>query len=358
MNMSFILLLFLRTFFTAKSEILTYESIYEELKSCQEQKIALQKKFNKSQEHDLIIFLHFNDASATFIDQLQKAIINLLNKYLEVTKNCDIQITSKTSNHFISVLNKQLILEFFQNAYIFNHCISNAYKSRNKIFEKYKYMIDHAVKNIEDIKENVHAHHQCRKHNKRCVNDSTNGDLTQIKCIDIILISNCLSMLEDYELVYNECFKYEEMYLGKTSYVFIALKLNKSEKRMFKYFQPWKYLTDINVSLDCELFYEVLYLEIRSPLGVVSFKENLDCVLGKKIVKKRREQKIESYKVCFETEIYQYIEKQFTVNSMQYIITCSDVHNNQNKKFKVYNPTFGDTENLTLYIIIISYAAS
>ncbi|KAM0685972.1 hypothetical protein COBT_002811 [Conglomerata obtusa] len=147
-------------------------------------------------------------------------------------------------------------------------------------------MIDHAVKNITDIKENVNVHYQCKQQNKLFVFDATDEVPAQIECIDIILISNCLYMLEDYELVYNECVKYKEVYRGKTSYVFIALKLNESEKRTFKYLQPWNYLIDIDVPTDLELFYEVLYLENRSQLGIVSIEKNSGCVLGKKIVKK------------------------------------------------------------------------
>ncbi|KAM0685489.1 hypothetical protein COBT_003300, partial [Conglomerata obtusa] len=211
--MRFLVLLFSCDSFYATSEILTPEGIYKELKTFQEQQIAMQKKCFELHQHDSFIMIGFDSASDTFIEQLKGAIINLLKDYLEVTKNCDIQITSKILNNDLGTLDIHLILEFFQNAYIFNLNISNEKKTHDEIFKQYNYKINHAVKNVEDINEIVNSHHQRRQQN---VIKNSNGCYWQNRCNDIILITNCLGTLEDYEFLYNEYIKHEEIYHGKT----------------------------------------------------------------------------------------------------------------------------------------------
>ncbi|KAM0685249.1 hypothetical protein COBT_003542, partial [Conglomerata obtusa] len=281
--------------------------------------------------------------------------MNLLDRYLEITKNCDMQITSRIARNVTGTIRKNTILEFLQNAYIFNRCIKDKYKNYNQIFKKYKYKIYHAAKNSDDIKKIVDLHYRLRKKHGQSYIINSNENFLQNMCTDIMLISNCLDMLEDYELLYNECFKYEKVYSSKTSLVFIALKLNKNEKQSFKNFHPINYITNINNMTDLELDFKAIYLEKRSPLGDFLAEENSDYILGEKIVKNSRKPEIEILKVCFKTIIYRYFGNQRIINSMQCIIACSDVQNNQNENFNIINFTYSEPENFKLFVLTIYY---
>lgn len=352
--MSIVFLLFSCIFFYTRSEILTHEDIYGELKSFQEQQIGSQKKYFELHRHDSFITIGFDGAEDTLIEQLNNNIINLLARYLEVTKNCDMKLISKISSDYFNYLSKSEILEFFQNAYIFNHCITNKQSTYEQIFEQYKYKINHSVKNIDDIKMIVNLHSMSRK--KNLIDNSKVNFWFPKKSNDFMLITNCMNAMENYELFYNECIKYGKLYYGKTSLVFIALKLDEKEKQDFNNFDMWNHLININNMTNMVLEYEALYLQKRTPCGEFLAKKNKDYVLGWKIVKKHGEKKNMTHEICYKTKINQHFGFQRVFVSMQSIIACSEVQNNQNESFKAYNPDFCETENLQLNVVTISYA--
>ncbi|KAM0686084.1 hypothetical protein COBT_002697 [Conglomerata obtusa] len=159
-------------------------------------------------------------------------------------------------------------------------------------------------------------------------------------------------MLEDYEILYNECFKCEEVNFGKTSLVFIALKLNENEKQTFNNFNPMNYIINNNKIINSKIYFEAIYLQKRSPLGDFSAEENSNCILGKKIVKKYTEHEIVSHDVCFKTKINKYFENQRIINSMQCIIGFSYDNNNQNKNHELSSNVFINREDSIVLTIL------
>ncbi|KAM0680296.1 hypothetical protein COBT_004159, partial [Conglomerata obtusa] len=55
-------------------------------KSCQEQQIEVQKECHELHKHNSFIVMGFDNANDCVIVQLKKAIIDLLDRYLEITK--------------------------------------------------------------------------------------------------------------------------------------------------------------------------------------------------------------------------------------------------------------------------------
>ncbi|KAM0686165.1 hypothetical protein COBT_002616 [Conglomerata obtusa] len=312
-------------FLYAKSEILTHEGIYEELQSCQEQQITIQEKHYELHQHNSFIMIGFDNASDAFIGYLRDAIIDLLQKYVDVKKTCDMQITCRILNDLSDVEFERSIPKFFQNAYIFNHCKLNNYKTYNQMIRQFNFKIYHAIKKIGEINEIFNLHYQLKVQNELKTIDNDDDSYIRRKFHNIMLISNCLDIIEDYDLFYNECIKYSKMYLGKTSLVFIALKLNEREKITFNILQPWDDLVKINITNDMNLEYQTLFLEKRSPLGDFAVAKDIPCVLGRNVAKSRWKTEIESRDICFKKKVNLHFGNKQIINSMRCIIGRSEI---------------------------------
>ncbi|KAM0685712.1 hypothetical protein COBT_003074, partial [Conglomerata obtusa] len=348
MNMRILLLVFSCNFLCAISEILTHEGIYEELRACQEQQIKLQEKHYKLHQHNSFIMVGVNNASDAISEQLNDAIINLLKDYLEVKKICDMQITYRSSIDPQNVRLDQSLLDFFQNAYIHNHCISNKYKKFNQIFEQDNYKIYHALKSIEDIQQIINSQYQQRQQIKQKLIENNKEYFFWNKFNDIVLISNCLDMMEDYDLFYNECIKYSKWYFGKNYMILIALKLDEHEKQTFNDLHPWDYFVKLNISNDTKLNYETLFLEKRSPLGKFENEKDLPRVLGRKIAKSHWQKEINYYDYCFENKIDTSFKNQQIINSMRCIIEHSNIQVDENFNLFLHNT---DNSHQQIYVL-------
>ncbi|KAM0686289.1 hypothetical protein COBT_002489 [Conglomerata obtusa] len=344
-----ILFLLFCSIFYAKSEILTYDGIYEEIKTCQAELITKQKNIFAKLKNTAVIIFGSNKTDNTVMQKLVDVIIDVLNKYNKSTKQKDFKITSNYAITDCKIIGKKSILRFFQNAYIFNKYIVSECKTNEELNIQYHFDLMETNIDVDDLKKILNKQYQEKKLKRHQLMKQMDSRFNSWYLNDIILIDNCMSTLEDYEFVFTEYMKIDNLKYDKTSLIFIILQLDKNNKKTFYDTKPWIHLSNISKN-NLELSYEAYYLEKRCPFGEFEINNNEKYVLGKYISKNHSENKYVN--IFFKTQIDRSVDVKHTSNSFNCI--CASIKKNDiflNPLFK--KPSFFIGANYALETINI-----
>ncbi|KAM0686241.1 hypothetical protein COBT_002536 [Conglomerata obtusa] len=199
-------------------------------------------------------------------NNLENKILKFIEKYYVVTNNNQFKMTS-TMVENPNKHHNDVFLNFFQNAYTFNNCISANTKTNNDIEKNFMYYIQEIKYPSIDMREAIYLHKSWCKDRLRLFKNQINTLKDKKHLFELVLIDNCLHTLEDYELFYNEFLGIKHNFHNQTIFIFIVLNLNKTQKQVFCKKSPYSDLhVRSNSSFD-DLNYVAFFLENRKPFG-------------------------------------------------------------------------------------------
>ncbi|KAM0686173.1 hypothetical protein COBT_002606 [Conglomerata obtusa] len=259
--------------FLDTKKLFTINSVREELLACHDQKIEQQKKYFEMHQFDSYTVIGFEKTDEYSRNDLENNIVKFIEKYHVVTKNNQFKMTStmveKSYKH-----HNDLFLNFFQNAYTFNHCISANTKTNYDIKKEFSYYIQEINDPSKEMRKAINLHKSWCKDNLWQVKNQNNMSKDKNVLIEFLLIDNCLNTLEDYELFYNEFLGIKHNFHNQTVFIFIILNLNETQKQVFCERSPYSDLhVRSNSSFD-DLNYVAFFLENRKPFGHFSIDQN------------------------------------------------------------------------------------